>query len=314
MTNFFENNISSTAQENKTILTIGTFDGVHIGHQKIIEDLVQHGKESNLIPTLLTFFPHPRMVLQRDADIKLINTLEEKKAILDAMGLGNIIVHPFTREFSRLTAVEFVRDILVNELHVAKLIIGYDHRFGRNRTASVRELVDFGHTFGFEVEEIPAQEIDQVSVSSTKIRTALEEGNVSLANKYLGYEFLLTGTIVEGKKLGRSLDYPTANLQIGEAYKLIPRIGAYIVRSLVDGKQVFGMMNIGYNPTVSGNKCSIEVHFFDYDGNLYGQKIQVRLLERLRNEHKFDSVDALREQLTKDKERALKYINAYKIR
>ena len=297
-----------TAQE-PIVITIGTFDGVHIGHRKILEKVINHAKNASLKSAVLTFFPHPRMVLQKDADIKLLNTLEEKKAILNKMGLDILVIHPFTREFSRLSATEFVRDLLVNKLKSKKIIIGYDHRFGRNRTANINDLIAFGNTFDFGVEEIPAQEIDEVSVSSTKIRKALEEGDVQTANEYLGYEYMLTGTVKEGKGLGRKLEYPTANIVIEASYKLIPKTGSYIVKSSIDEKVVYGMMNIGFNPTVNGTKKTIEVHFFDFKDDLYARTIQIDMLNRLRDERKFDSLDALKEQLMKDKIDSLRFIS-----
>lgn len=301
-------NISKYKEEYPTVITIGTFDGVHIGHLKILNKIINHAKSTELKSSVLTFFPHPRMVLQKDTDIKLLNTIDEKVSILERLGLDVLIIHPFTKEFSRLTATEFVRDILVNTLNIKKVIIGYDHRFGRNRNANITDLIAFGNALDFTVDEIPAQEIDDVSVSSTKIRKALEDGDIDTANSYLGYEYMLTGTIVRGKGIGKQLGYPTANLSIAENYKLIPKNGAYIVKSTLDGKIVYGMMNIGFNPTVNGTEKSIEINFFDFDADLYDKKIQVDILARLRDEHKFESIDALKAQLVKDKEKSLQYI------
>lgn len=302
--------ISNYDKKHFTAITIGTFDGVHIGHRKILDRLINNAKELNLRSTVLTFFPHPRMVLQKDSDIKLLNTLEEKKQILEDMGLDYLIIHPFTLKFSRLTATEFVRDILVNKLKTKKIVIGYDHRFGRNRNANINDLMAFGNTLDFEVEEIPAQIIDDVSVSSTKIRKALEEGDIKTANEYLGYKYMLSGTIKKGRGLGKQIDFPTANLFIEEPYKLIPKNGVYVVRARWNAKMVYGMMNIGFNPTVDGKKRSKEIHFFDFNENLYNKKIQVELLDRIRDEVKFDSVEALREQLKKDKETSLSLITS----
>ncbi len=248
------------------------------------------------------------MVLQKDSDIKLLNTLEEKQFILEAMGLDYLIVQPFTKSFSRLTATEFVRDILVNELRVKKIVIGYDHRFGRNRNANINDLVSFGSTLDFEVEEIPAQLVDDVSVSSTKIRKALEEGDVKTANSYLGYNYMLTGTVQKGRGLGKQLDFPTANLHIEEPYKLVPKNGVYVVKATLKEQILYGMMNIGFNPTVDGKTRTKEIHFFDFEDDLYHQKIRVELLDRIRDEIKFESVDALKEQLHKDKETSLSLI------
>ena len=293
----------------QTAVTIGTFDGVHLGHRKILERLINDAKNTGLKSTVLTFFPHPRMVLQKDTDIKLLNTLEEKKQILDTLGLDYLIVHPFTKDFSRLSATEFVRDILVNSLKTKKIIIGYDHRFGRNRNANIQDLIAFGNTLDFEVAEIPAQEINEVSVSSTKIRNALLEGDITTANNYLSYPYMLTGTIQKGKGLGRQFGFPTANLHIAETYKLIPKNGVYVVKSTIGTTEYFGMMNIGFNPTVSGTERTIEVNFFKFEGNLYNQTIQVVILHRIRDEHKFNSVQELQEQLKKDKEQSLALIS-----
>lgn len=292
-------------KEHSTVITIGTFDGVHIGHQKILSRLIKDANVSDFKSVVLTFFPHPRMVLQKDADIKLINTIQEKTKILKNLGLDCLIVHPFTSDFSRLSATEFVRDLLVNELQTKKIIIGYDHRFGRNRTANISDLITFGNTFDFEVEEISAQEIDDVSVSSTKIRKAVLKGDIKTANAYLGYNFMLTGTVKKGKGLGRQLNFPTANLHIKEDYKLIPKNGVYVVQSEMNGDTVCGMMNIGFNPTVSGTEKTIEINFFDFDKDLYDQELQIDIIDRIRDEHKFESVNALKEQLSKDKETSL---------
>ena len=301
-------NISKYDKKKALVITIGTFDGVHIGHKKIINRLINNAKELSLMSTVLTFFPHPRMVLQKDADIKLLNTIEERGIILKNLGLEQLIIHPFTTEFSRLSATEFVRDLLVNTLNSKKVIIGYDHHFGRNRNANITDLRTFGSTYNFEVEEIPAQEIDAVSVSSTKIRKALEAGNITIANSYLGYNYMLTGTVEKGKGLGRQIEFPTANIAIKEAYKLVPKNGVYAVQSTLNGKKVSGMMNIGFNPTVEGKEKSIEVHFFDFNEDLYGQKIQIDMVERIRDERKFSSMEALQKQLQLDREKSLQLI------
>lgn len=295
--------------ENPSAITIGTFDGVHVGHKKIIKNLIE--KSEGLSTTLLTFFPHPRMVLQQDSNIKLINTIEERIQLLEKTGLNTLIVYPFNKEFSRLTARDFVRDLLIEKLNLKKIIIGYDHRFGRNRTANIDNLREFGVAFDFDVEEIQAKEIDDVTISSTKIRKALNEGDIETANAYLGYEFMLTGTVTSGKGLGKTINFPTANIYIEETYKLIPKQGVYVVKSTIENRTVFGMMNIGMNPTVEGKKQTIEVHFFDFDHDIYNQKIQVSLLGRLRDEQKFDSVKQLQAQLEKDKAHSLRLIETY---
>lgn len=301
-------NIETYKSNKPTVVTIGTFDGVHIGHQKIIKRLINTGKIEGLKSVILTFFPHPRMVLQKDSSIKLINTIKERHDILDALGLDYLLIKKFTQEFSRLSAEDFVKEVLVDKINAKKVIIGYDHRFGRNRNADINDLKAFGETYGFEVEEISAQDINDVAVSSTKIRTALIEGEIHKANAYLGYNFMLTGEVTKGKGLGKELGYPTANIQIDEDYKIIPKQGAYIISSLINDAVVYGMMNIGMNPTVNGTKQTIEVHFFDFKKDIYGETIQIDLLHRIRNEEKFESVDALKLQLAKDKETALDFI------
>lgn len=301
-------NISNFSSTTQTFVTIGTFDGVHYGHQKIIEKLVTETKKANKKSVLLTFFPHPRMVLQKDASLEMINTIEERAYLLEKTGLDYLIIHPFSKEFSRTTALEFVRDILVNQLNISKLIIGYDHHFGKNREGNITQLTEYSHLYGFNVEEIPAQDIDDVSVSSTKIRRALHSGNLKTANDYLGYHFMLNGVVVNGKKLGGKIGYPTANIDIKESYKLIPKTGVYVVKSTIDKKTIFGMMNIGNRPTVGGNHQTIEVHFFNFNQDLYHQNLTIQLLFFLRNEEKFDSVDLLINQLKKDEEIARDYI------
>ncbi|TDO98375.1 bifunctional riboflavin kinase/FAD synthetase [Flavobacterium sp. 245] len=295
----------------KTILTLGTFDGVHIGHKKILERITQNTENGKYESLVLTFFPHPRMVLQEKSEIKLLNTIAEKTKLLEATGIENLVIHPFNESFSRLTAEEFVHSILVDQFQIQKIIIGHDHRFGRNRTANIDDLIAFGAEYGFEVEQISAQEIQDVSVSSTKIRKALQEGNMALANDYLGYNYFLTGEVVKGRQLGRTIGFPTANIQIEEDYKLIPKTGVYAVKAIVEQKEVFGMMNIGFNPTVSGEKQTIEVHLFDFNEDIYGKKIEVSLLKYLREEQKFGSVDLLKAQLNQDKVNALAFISQF---
>lgn len=233
--------------------------------------------------------------------------MDEKAELLEKEGVQHLIIHPFDHAFSRLTAEEFVKEILVDSLNICKIIIGHDHRFGRNRTANIDDLIKFGNEYGFEVEKISALEIDEVSVSSTKIRNALLEGNVEKANDYLGYPYFINGTVAEGKKLGRTINFPTANIEVKEDYKLIPANGVYVVSSVIDGKTIQGMMNIGTRPTVNGTGRTIEVHYHDFDANLYGRDIKVSFHHRLRDEVKFESVDALKQQLEKDRRLSLDY-------
>lgn len=292
----------------KSILTLGTFDGVHIGHQKIIKKLVEQAVNENYESVLLTFFPHPRMVLKQEEKIQLLNTIEEKTELIEKLGIDHLVIHPFDATFSELSAEDFVKKILVNQLNLAKIIIGYDHKFGKNRSADINDLILLGQKYNFEVEQISAKEIDDISISSTKIRKALIEGNIELANTYLGHNYSLSGTVIEGKKIGRTINYPTANLKITEDYKLIPKNGVYIVSSNLNHKTVFGMMNIGHNPTVEGTSNSIEIHYFDFNEELYSETITVSLLSRIRDEQKFNSLDDLKKQLDSDRTYSKNYI------
>lgn len=294
-----------------TIITIGTFDGVHVGHKEILKKLTFEANRLSLDSVILTFFPHPRMVLQKDSDIKLINTIDERVAIFSKTNLDHLIIHPFTKEFSNLSAETYVKTILVDSLNVKKIIIGYDHRFGHNRTANIDDLKRFGNKFGFEVEEISAQELDDVAVSSTKIRRALDKGDLETANSYLGYPFMLTGTVVKGKGIGKTINFPTANLQIKENYKLIPKNGVYVVKSLLDGNNTFGLMSIGTNPTVGGTSRTIETYFLNTDKDLYGKQLEIELLTKIRDEETFDSMKSLQQAIKSDEAFARKYIKTH---
>ncbi|MBP6424245.1 MAG: bifunctional riboflavin kinase/FAD synthetase [Flavobacterium sp.] len=304
--------INEFHSDKKTILTLGTFDGVHIGHSAILKKLTQNTNNGEFESTVLTFFPHPRMVLQGKSDLKLLNTINEKIDLLEKIGIENLIIHPFDESFAQLSAEEFVKTVLVDQLHIQKIIIGYDHRFGKNRTADINDLVSFGTQYGFEVGQISAQEIDAISISSTKIRNALELGDIDLANQYLGYSYFLSGTVVKGKQLGRTIGFPTANIDLEEAYKLVPKNGVYVVAAEIDGKTVFGMMNIGFNPTVQGQNRTIEVHFFDFDSDIYDRQIRVAVLQRIRSEEKFGSVELLTNQLKKDRDFSKNYLQNLK--
>ena len=291
----------------KTIVTLGTFDGVHLGHNVILDKICNIAKQENLESVLLTFFPHPRLIVSNDTEIKMLNTLSEKAILLEEKGIQNFIIHPFDKFFSELFPREFVEQVLIKQLNIQKIIIGYDHKFGKNRAADFNDLIAFGKEFGFEVEEISAKQVDEVSVSSTKIRNSLLEGNISLANAYLGYSYMLSGIVVKGNQLGRTIGFPTANIEISENYKLIPKNGVYIVTAIVNKKTIFGMMNIGVKPTLGDNIPSIEVHLLDFSEDIYGQKIQVNVIERLRDEQKFDSFESLKSQLEIDKKNTIQY-------
>jgi len=288
--------------KSETIVTVGTFDGVHIGHKTILRRIIELARERNEESALLTFWPHPRLVLfPEDNEMKLLSTLEERIELLDKAGLDHLIIHPFTKEFSRITALEYVRDILVRDLNVSKLVIGYDHHFGRNREGNLDQLKRMAPDHGFEVEEISAQEIDDVNVSSTKVRNALLEGDLKRANEFLGYRYSVSGTVVEGKKLGRTIGYPTANVEPSKSFKLVPGNGVYSVLVKMDDKVWKGMANLGKRPTVNESIDPIlEVNIFDFSHNLYGKEITITFVDRIRDEIKFDTLDQLKEQLEND--------------
>lgn len=283
-----------------SVVTIGTFDGVHVGHAAILQRVVAAGEKDGLDSVLLTFHPHPRRVIQKESNIQLLTTLSEKKERLAKTGLDHLVIHPFTHEFSRLTAVEYVRDILVGQLKAKKVIIGYDHRFGRNRTANITDLKEFGKIYNFEIEEISAQELDEVAVSSTKIRKALAAGNITTANSFLGYPYSISGTVVEGKRIGRTIDYPTANLKVDESYKLIPHNGVYVTQTHLNGQRVYGMTSIGTNPTVGGRNKTIETYFLNTKKDLYGAQLQLEFLTHIRDEEHFGNIEQLKEAIQKD--------------
>ncbi|WP_413511163.1 bifunctional riboflavin kinase/FAD synthetase [Myroides odoratus] len=303
--------ISEFKTDKKVVATLGTFDGVHVGHQMIIKKLVDAAKELDAESLVLTFFPHPRMVLKQDHGIRLLNTLEEKQELLAGLGLNNLVVQKFDLDFANLSAEEFVKQVLVDTFNISKIIIGYDHRFGKNRTADIHDLKRFGAIYGFEVEEISAQEIDHVSISSTKIRTALEQGNIVLANEFLGHEYYFSGKVIHGKKLGRTLGFPTANFEISESYKMIPQNGIYVVASEIDGIKVKGMMSIGINPTFANHPHTLEVNYLDWSGDLYDKTLKVRILNRIRDEQKFNSLEELVEQLKMDENATRAYFKDY---
>jgi len=306
-------NLKDYNSTKQSVITIGTFDGVHIGHKKIINQLTSISSKNNLISILLSFFPHPKMVLQNDKELKLINTIQEKEGLLNSLNLDYLIIKEFTKEFSRLSALEFVRDILVNKLNAKHIIIGYDHHFGRNRTANIEQLKEFGELYDFKVTEILAQDIDDIAISSTKIRKALINGEITLANKFLGYNFFFSGNVVHGNNIGKTISFPTANIKIDAPYKLVPKNGVYIVKTTIENQITFGMMNIGYNPTFNGKQKSIEIHFINFNKNIYDKTLTIEMILRIRNEIKFNTVDDLKKQLEQDKLSTLNYIKSLNI-
>ncbi len=300
--------ISEFSTSKKTVVTIGTFDGVHMGHRKILDKVITEADLRNEESVVLTFYPHPRFILNENSDLKLLNTIEEKTELLSKTGLDALIIHPFSKEFANLSAEEFVKNILVDQLHISKIIIGYDHKFGKNRTADIHDLIQFGAKYNFEVEQITAQELDEIAVSSTKIRIALGEGNITLANNYLGYPYSLSGKVIHGNQIGRTIGFPTANIQMADTFKLIPKKGVYVVRCLIKDQLVKGVMNIGNRPTVDGTSLSIEVHLLDFDATLYGFEISVYLLDFIRKEQKFENLEALTSQIEDDKKKAILFL------
>ena len=294
--------IQNYTSASKSILTIGTFDGVHVGHQKIINALVKDAKEKKLKANLLTFFPHPRMILKSERTLKLIDTIQEKEIILKKLGIDNLIIHPFSLEFSKLSAVEYVRDILLKKLKICSLYTGYNHHFGKNKEASVDDLILFGKKYGFEVRTVSAENISSITVSSTKIRDAILNSNFEIAKKFLGRDYELNGVVIKGKGLGKTINFPTANLNIKEQYKLIPSKGVYLVRVYYNNNFFEGMMNIGNRPTIQGINQTQEVHIFNFNKNIYGEHLKVLFLKKIRDEKKFNSVEDLKNQLIRDKD------------
>ena len=302
------NGVKNFSINSPSILTLGTFDGVHKGHQKILKKLKYEAKKDNLKSIVLTFFPHPRTVLNPDFTLKLINTIEERTRLFEKSKIDILITHPFDKNFSELSPDQFVKNILVNKLKIKKILIGYDHRFGKNRTAGFKDLKIFGLKYGFEVIEISVEEKNKVSISSTKIRNSIIEGDIKTAKSYLGYDFSLKGEVVNGNAIGRTIGFPTANLNINQDYKLIPKNGVYLIRTVLEGKKVYGMMNIGVKPTLKSKDTSIEVNLFEWGGDLYGKVIEVFILYYIREEKKFDSLIKLGNQIKLDKKTCIKLI------
>lgn len=285
-----------------SFITIGTFDGLHIGHRAIINNLVNDARSKNANAVVLTFFPHPRSVVNGNKKFSLIDSMDEKENLLKALGVNILIIHPFTNEFSNLSPLEFTKDILVNQLNIKKLVIGYDHRFGKDRKASVSDIISYSKIYGFKVDVIPAQDIKKVLVSSTKIREALSNGEIKIVNEYLDREYMIEGTVFQDQGLGSEIGFPTANIQVISSYKALPKKGVYWVSSIWKNKKYFGMLNFGNRPSVKNNKQTIEVHFFNFNENIYNQTIKINFHSKIRDEKKFDSIESLKAQLKIDKE------------
>ncbi|MBE9584799.1 bifunctional riboflavin kinase/FAD synthetase [Mucilaginibacter sp. JRF] len=297
-----------TAIEN-AVVTIGTFDGVHIGHRKIIAGIKELAAASGGETVILTFFPHPRMILHpEDEGLKLINTIHEKAELLEQLGIDHLIITPFSRDFSNQSAEEYIRDVLVNKIGTRKIVIGYDHHFGKDRQGSLADLLRLGPVYGFDVEEIPEQDIDDIAVSSTRIRNALLDNDIEHANSFLGYEFFITGKVMRGDQIGRKIGYPTANILIEEHYKLIPADGIFAVKVKLKDQEYKGMAYIGQRPTINGITRNIEVNIFDFNTEIYGEQLRMEFYHYVRGDIKFNSLDELTAQLAKDQEAVLKLL------
>ena len=296
-------------EDKRSVVTIGTFDGIHLGHQKILSRLIKSSKNKDLNSVVLTFFPHPRIILNKYNEVKMIDTLDEKIIHFNEIGVDSLVIHPFNKSFSLLSANQFIKDFLVDKLKIKHIIIGYDHRFGKGREASVTDLKNYADDYDFTVEEIKAQEIEKITVSSTKIRNSINQGDIKTTEKYLGRYFNLRGKVVKGDGLGKKINYPTANIFIEETYKIIPKDGVYLVETTIKNKLFKGMMNIGHRPTIGTNVKSIEVHLFNFNEDIYGKVISIKMISKIRDEKKFSSIQALKEQLVKDENYCLKLIN-----
>lgn len=303
--------IDDFTQLQYAVVTSGTFDGVHVGHQKIFARLREIASRNFGETVVITYWPHPRLVLHPEDDsLKLLNTFEEKAELLKDQGIQHLIRIPFTKEFSQLTSEQFIQEILVETIGTRKLVIGYDHHFGKNREGSFEQLKLNAPRYGFDVEEIPRQEVDHVAVSSTKIREALEEGDIDTANHFLGQPYRITGMVVSGDKLGKALGFPTANIEVDTKYKLIPADGIYAV-TVKHGHSFYGgMLYIGYRPTLQGSRRNIEVNIFDFDENIYGDTLTVHFQKHLRADQTFQGLEEMKAQLHRDKERALKVLHS----
>ena len=298
--------ISNIPVLQKAIVTQGTFDGVHVGHKKILNHVVSEAQRLDGVSVLITFYPHPRLVIHPDDNsLKLLTTLEEKKALLENIGLDYLIILPFTSDISNLSPLEYVRDVIVNKLNPTKLIVGYDHRFGKNREGSITDLLKFSETFDFQVEQISAKALEEITISSTKIRASLAEGNVQKANKYLGYAYQFTGKVVKGMQIGRTIGYKTANLAMSDPLKRVPGYGIFAAKIYHKNETYLGMLSIGSNPTIPEKTESIEVNIFNFDQEIYEETLTVELVRKIRDEIKFPDLDALKEQLAIDKEKCL---------
>lgn len=299
-------NLEELPKFKNTVITIGTFDGVHKGHQKILKRITDIAQSRNGESILITFYPHPRFVLQPgNKDLKLLNTLDEKISLLENFGLDNLVVAPFSKGFSQMPALTYIKDFLVENFQPNTIVIGYDHHFGFNRSGDIDLLKEYQKIFQFQVEQISKETIEDIAISSTKIRKALLAGDIETSTYLLGHPYQLSGYVIKGEQIGRTLGFPTANIQLTVNYKLIPKTGVFAVIIHVQGENFKGMLNIGFRPTVEGNSKTIEVNIFDFNKDIYGEEISITLVKRLRDEKKFKNLEALKKQITSDKKEAL---------
>lgn len=299
-------NLENLPRFKNAVLTIGTFDGVHKGHQKILDRIAALARANGGESILVTFNPHPRFVLQPgNKELKLLNTLEEKIALLDTYGLDNLVVAPFSKAFSQLPALAYMKNFLVENFHPHTIVIGYDHHFGINRSGNIDLLREYAPIFKYQVEQISKETIEDIDVSSTKIRKALLSGDIETGEQLLGHPYTLSGYVIKGKQIGRTIGFPTANIQLGVDYKLIPQTGVYAVYVKIGDKRFKGMLNIGFRPTVAGSEKTIEVHLLDFNEDIYGEELEIQLVKRLRDETKFANLEELKAQITKDKVEAI---------
>jgi len=299
----------------RPVATIGTFDGVHFGHQEILNSVIRSAEEIGGESVVISFDPHPRLFLYpEDNPLRLLQTIDEKIERMAALGIDKFLLIPFNKQFSRLTSHQFIEKVLIETIGIDKIVIGYDHRFGKNRTGSIEELREYQDGQGFDVQEIPAQEVNDAKVSSTKVRNALLAGDVAIANKFLGYEYPVTGEVIEGEKLGRTIGYPTANIQPQDRFKLIPGDGVYLAAIEVGGKKYHGMLNIGKKPTVGVFPRGLEINIFDFEGDIYGETVTLRFMDWIRPDRKFDSLEALIKAIDNDKVACMTRLRALGLR
>ena len=294
-----------------SVITVGTFDGIHLGHRKLIEKVLDISESENLRSIVLTFDPHPRVVLNNDNNISLLTTLEEKNSLLESVNLDYLIIQEFSKEFSSLTPIEYVKTILVEKLNAKHVVIGYDHHFGNNRKANSKKLHEFSDLFNFKVTEVDVLIKDNISISSTKVRNLVSKGKIIEANALLGYEFFLTGKVIKGLGRGKNLGFPTANIVV-DSDKIKPANGVYFIRSEINREFFFGMMNIGQNPTFTDKEFSIEVNFFDFENNLYDKHLKIKVIQKIRDEIKFNTPELLSLQLDADKKKCFHLIRTIK--